>query len=302
MYTAIDSFKAAMHLAGIEHPDTIIADGTIHRFHIQDDKKASKNGWYILHADFPPAGAFGCWKRGINKIFSTPIHQNHVDDRIMQAERIDSIKHGIDRDREKQAAISLWEQATPATNGCQYLKTKQVQSHGLRYFRNALLVPVMDCDGEIYGVQRIWPNGSKRNVTGSDMLGHFYKIGTPQNDLILIAEGYSTAATLHEVTGHAVVAAFSCDNLQPVAEVLRVAYPDHRIFICTDDDHSEEGNPGLTAATKTAQAVGVLLAVPVFANTRSDRDSDFNDLYRVEGADSVRNCLQAAGVNHVQGA
>src|SRR3546814_12971319 len=53
-----------MHAAGIPvHAAQIVADGKIHRVHVDGDAKGSKNAWYILHADEHPAGAFGCNKR-----------------------------------------------------------------------------------------------------------------------------------------------------------------------------------------------------------------------------------------------
>ena len=50
----MDEFYEVMRKSGIEPPTDIIADGTLHRFHIQGDKPRSGNGWYILHND-PPA-------------------------------------------------------------------------------------------------------------------------------------------------------------------------------------------------------------------------------------------------------
>src|SRR3546814_17745767 len=52
-----------MHAAGIPvHAAQIVADGKIHRVHVDGDAKGSKNDWYILHADAHPAGALGCHK------------------------------------------------------------------------------------------------------------------------------------------------------------------------------------------------------------------------------------------------
>ena len=92
-------------------------------------------------------------------------------------------------------------------------------------------------------------------------------MGRP-NGRILIAEGFATGATLHEITGHAVACAFSAGNLKPVAEALKRKYPDTVLVICADDDHATDGNPGISKATEAAQAVEGLLAVPGFPETR----------------------------------
>src|ERR1700761_7033391 len=57
------SFRRAMEDAGLKSRDAIVADDTLHRIHVEGDKKGSRNGWYILHlADGVPAGAFGSWR------------------------------------------------------------------------------------------------------------------------------------------------------------------------------------------------------------------------------------------------
>lgn len=62
----IDAFRAAMREAGIEPPDSIRADGKLHRFHIAGHKHGSLNGAYKLHLDgIKPAGYFEDFKAGI---------------------------------------------------------------------------------------------------------------------------------------------------------------------------------------------------------------------------------------------
>ena len=54
----IANFKKAMARAGIPCPDSILADGVLHRYQTKGDH--SPNCWYVLYADGIPAGAFGC--------------------------------------------------------------------------------------------------------------------------------------------------------------------------------------------------------------------------------------------------
>ena len=70
---------------------------------------------------------------------------------------------------------------------------------------------------------------------------------------IIIAEGYATAATLHEVTGHCAVMAVDAGNLRPVAEALRALYPSTRLVVAADNDRHTEGNPGVKKATAAAE-------------------------------------------------
>ncbi len=61
-------FRAAMTSKGIINDGVIIADGKLHRFHIEGDKPKNKNGWFVLYPDGLPSGAFGSWKSGVRAV------------------------------------------------------------------------------------------------------------------------------------------------------------------------------------------------------------------------------------------
>jgi putative DNA primase/helicase len=52
-----------MRQAGLDYNGDNVPDDKLHRFKAEGDHAA--NSWYVLHANQPTAGAFGCWKRGI---------------------------------------------------------------------------------------------------------------------------------------------------------------------------------------------------------------------------------------------
>lgn len=160
--------------------------------------------------------------------------------------------------------------------------------HGLRVGADGwLLVPLRDANGQLQNLQRIGPDGAKRFLSGGKVTGCYHAIGKLAGTLV-IAEGFATAATIHQDTGRACAVAFNCGNLLPVARALRGKFPCATLVIAADDDWKTEGNPGLKAATEAAQAVGGLLAVPRFNGLpRGDQDSDFNDLHRLAGAVEV---------------
>ncbi len=58
------NFQAAMLLHGITPPQLIVGDGKLCRFHVQGDKKGSKNGYYLLFINNISCGIFGTWKIG----------------------------------------------------------------------------------------------------------------------------------------------------------------------------------------------------------------------------------------------
>lgn len=104
--------------------------------------------------------------------------------------------------------------------------------------------------------------GRKTFLTGGRKRGCYYAIGRPV-DALCIAEGYATAATIYEATGHATACAFDAGNLEPVARALRGKFPRLRLILCADND-ATPGNPGVRYAEAAAKAVRGFLAVPTF--------------------------------------
>lgn len=152
-----------------------------------------------------------------------------------------------------------------------------------------------DTEGRLHNLQSIAPDGTKRFMPGGRVKGCYCAIGKPSGRLV-VCEGYATGATIHEDTGHAVAVAFNAGNLPPVAKALRAKFPCLSIVVAADDDWQtrdpktgELVNPGLTAATEAARAVGGLLAVPDFTGlARGEKDTDFNDLHRLAGMVEVQ--------------
>jgi len=301
MNGAIENFKQAIRNAGIEPPNEIIADGILHRYTVHGDKPGKKNGWYVLHPDTPTVGSFGCWKRGISEKWCCKAT------RIMTAAEKTAysakVKLMKDQRKEEQTRIwaecrkwsaGMWEEAKDATNEHPYLKRKGVNAYRLKSFKDSLIIPVQDVDGTIHGVQFITPDGTKKLKTGTNKTGHFFKIGSIKDNTIVICEGYATGASIHHATGHAVIVAFDSGNLSPVAQTFRSKFPDMKIIIAGDDDYGTKGNPGLTKAEDAARAVCGVLAVPIFPDTRGVKDTDFNDLARLVGLDTVRMQIEAA--------
>lgn len=285
-------FLIAMRNLCIDPDCEIIADGKLYRFHDRRDKPGTKNGWYILFSDYPTAGAFGCWKRGISERWACAgvkafydLHRRFV--------LIDNTLAG-DFLKGQQLAAMMWRNSLPANGNHQYLQLKQILPHGVRYLNGALLVPVMDINGQLHGLQRIYRDGSKRFISHTNKLRHFYMIGTPNNNVICIAEGFATAATIYEVTGWAVAVAFDAGNVVSVAASLRTIYLQHQIVICADNDRHTDNNIGVKKARIAAEAVNGRLVIPRFSHALST-GSDFNDLYIDEGPSVVRDQILGKG-------
>lgn len=194
----------------------------------------------------------------------------------------------------KQAAAAVqagqeWERAS--TSGASpYLQRKGVQGYGVRFTPDALLIPLRDAAGALWNVQRVYASGDKRFLSGGRVSGCFHLIGDPAASAwVLVAEGYATAATLHQATAHAVAVAFNAANLRHVAAAMHEQYPAAKLLICADDDRDTEAktgkNPGVAAAVAAAKAVRGLWCKP---EGLQDGQTDFNDLSKTAGIDAVR--------------
>jgi putative DNA primase/helicase len=260
-----------------------VADGTIHRFRVPDDKPGTLNGWYVLHLDGIASGAFGSWKAGGSSTWSSrkpadPMEAELIRQRVEQAKE----QREADQTRRQIAtatyAGTLWSEAQPAAPDHPYLTRKGTAPHRLRQRGDVLLVPLY-ANGYLCNLQRIAADGSKRFLSGGRVKGCYSPIGTLEpGQPLYVCEGWATGATIHAETGAAVACAMNAGNLLPAGLELRHRYPDAVLIIAGDDDRQTEGNPGRTAAMQAALLLGCGMVFPAFPADAPLELSDFNDL------------------------
>ncbi|MGE4335643.1 MAG: VapE domain-containing protein [Pigmentiphaga sp.] len=330
----IEQFRAAMAEKGIVTSDSIEADGKIHRFHVEGDRKGSKNGWYILHIDERPAGAFGCNKRhGVGTKFSwsakcqaRPLTREERREYAEKMARQKAEKAAAEKARHAAAAErakAIWEAAKPADDSHPYLKAKGVKAHGLRVGKwevinpatgeirvltdNALLVPFCDRTRALHSLQAILPKkmlgGGTREkdfLKDGAKLGFFHAIGKPQEldgrRVFVICEGYATGASIHEATGHCVLVTFDTSNLMPVATSIRERQADAIILIAADNDRWVT-EPIDNPGVRYATRTALAVDGLVAIPQFADlegKPTDFNDLHARQGLAVVAAQIQAA--------
>lgn len=238
---ALHQFRDAIRAAGLNPPDVIEADGKLRRFP-SNGKRSDDAGWYVLHADGIPAGAFGCWRTGESHTWRAEIDRRltPAEDAAYRAkmERISRKREAGEarwQEEAKTRAAAIWKAAQPGSDEHPYLKRKGVKAHRLRLHDGALVIPMRDAAGVLHSLQFIGPDGEKRFLTGGRVAGCYFSIGKPDG-VLCIAEGYATGASVHEATGCAVAVAFNAGNLEAVAKALRAKFPQARIVICADND------------------------------------------------------------------
>ena len=287
----IAAFMDRMNEVGLAWDDWQFSEpldnGKLYRYDVAGDKAKSRNGWYVLYGGRYPAGCFGSWKANIRFSWAST-HSRRLSPDALEAIRKEreqsqrKIETSLYAAREIacKECRSIWQSASNVDSEHPYLLTKNVGAYGIRQYKSSLLIPVRDTEGRLTSLQFINPDGTKYFKSGGRIKGCFHRIGKPKEQTLYVAEGYATAATIHEVTGHAVAVAFNAGNLSDVSISLRIRYPLYELLIAADNDRFTAGNPGLTQARQAAVLSGAGLIVPNFAD--SEQGSDFNDWVLLE--------------------
>ena len=314
MNDAIPAFIATMASAGIvplESISSALASGELIRFRAEGDKPGRRNGWAILHLDGTPAGCFGhyrlgvraTWRSGETRDLSRADRQA-IARRIAEAEA----KRRAETERATHAAGEAWAAASRNVGAHPYLVGKELAAFGVRQLDADLLVPMVDQGFRLWNVQRIAPDGTKRFIKGGRTSGLFwphgvYRLdGKPSVGPLVIAEGYATAAAIHEATGHSVVAAMSAKNLMAVATIMRCLFPGRELIIAADNDRHLPNNIGLDSAREAAERVGAVVTLPPGAagagNDSEEPGIDFADISRAETAALIGLARKGEAVAH----
>jgi phage/plasmid primase-like uncharacterized protein len=277
----------AMKAAGLEPPDHIEMDGKIHRFKSGTKGKPGidKPGWYLVFGDGIPAGRFGCWRAGIEATFRADIGRKltHTEEMI-HVKRLAESKAVRDAEiiRQHQVASEtveqIWATANPASPEHPYLSNKGIGVHGARITGDGrLMVPLYDQDGTLSTLQYIAHDGGKLYHPGGQTGGKFWQLGSlDEPGPLYVAEGFATAATIHETTNRPVIVAYSASNLVPVTGKLREMHgPAQEIVIVADNDASGVGQ---RYAEQASAKYGARTVTPPVQGDANDYVQSGNDL------------------------
>ncbi len=281
-----EEFAEAMRSAGLfvgsnaqgDHP---VMDGKRHRVPVDGGKKGALDGFYVGHLDGHPAG------RIINNKTGADITWKSKGYALSDQEKAKLLAEAADKLAQRAAEQNKAQEATAQRVGRQmadlvpveqptpYLQAKGIQAHaGVMTDREGQMtyIPAFDKDGKQWTMQYIQEDGTKRFAKDSKKEGCFHPVGGMEAlaaaPVLMIFEGYATAAQVAEAVGHATVSAFDSGNLEAVAKALHEKYPDKPVIIGGDDDRhlvmTHGNNPGREKAEAAAQAVGGKAIFPIF--------------------------------------
>lgn len=242
------------------------------------------------------------WTRGIGG--ENNIHKTYGEDFLHNEQS--KFQQNTTQGLKKTENIEIFWKLSDELGESEYLLKKGVGYYGIR-FRNTeygktAIIPMRDITGKLWSYQIINPDGSKRYAKDSETKSLLHMLHKPIDGFpIGIAESYTTAATCFELTGMAMVTAFSADNLLSVGVFLKEKFLNSPIFVFGDNDRHLRENKGKIAAEALKDRLGIScqVLIPEFSNYPPGREfSDWNDLVREVGIREARKTLarlQASG-------
>lgn len=239
---------AAIKDAGMNPPLTVAFDSAFHRFN-PDGKQGNRSGWYVVNGGNFHSGAFGNWKTNTSIRWHADKGRELTaaeiavrDAQQMKAARLAEEERAKAADLAGDLASTIWEDCLLATADHPYLQRKGVQAHGAKVSGDGRLVlPLYDENGELATLQYVNADGKKEHIRGGPTKNKFWMIGELKRTLY-VAEGFATAASIHEVTGEAVCIAYTAGNLSGVVGVMRESLGAQQdIHIVADNDKSKTG-------------------------------------------------------------
>lgn len=294
-----------------------IMDGKWQRAKVKGDKGTEKSGRYVAYLDGRPAGAIHNFRNTKEKGAARKWKMDGVmeplsadERRRMQEERVarEARRHA-DEEAALRKVVAIWNRSYSVKRH-DYLTRKDVRAHGVRQDRHGnLVVPYRDAKDNLTTVQLIKPDGGKLFPSGARKHGSFGVIGdvTP-GGVLLIAEGYATAATLHELTGFPVAYTADAGNMAPAGRSLREKFPDVQFVWAGDNDHHlprkdpvPQINAGRESAQDAAKELGGVVLIPSFGAIETQPlvegekpPTDWNDFAALNGAKATRETIRIA--------
>ena len=314
------------------HPGDIYWDGSVHRFSTPD-KPRREDGWLMAFPDRRGA-IFGDHARGIREHWMADRSEDPTpSDRARWA--ADREARREQQEKAQKAAIetaqALWKDAikdeeTVLKNP--YLKRKEIDhdvagqlrvtreavefSKGWKLPKGTLLVP-MRINRKLVNVQCILADGRKRFWPKAPVIGAAHMVGgkfwnaEEKDRRVYVTEGWATAWSISKATNRPVIVCFSTGGIEPVTKRFMKKHKTAEFIIAADNDrwkvlkqregHDDIPNPGVHHAKQAAKRLKVKYSVPDF-NNLTDKPTDYDDLRRQEGEDSVRHWLHPRNAKH----
>ena len=268
----------------------LVVDGSIGRAYINLGGERKLSGWYQLWMDQSvPFGRVGDYRVSTDQPTAIWKPENRKRQTITKTEReeIERLKKEVEvkkaekHSKSAKRSQAMWEKGEDCEKH-PYLETKGVLSYGLKVDENGLLmIPMLNNDLIVVGMQFISDDGTKRFLTGSKKAGSFFILGQEilkTSDTIYYGEGYATCADIYRDMSCPVFVSFDAYNLSKVAESVFETLKDRRHIFIADNDDSKTGEKEAVKACQWIIKQGGVAEVHM-----PETKGDYNDHRAVSG-------------------
>jgi len=166
-----------------------------------------------------------------------------------------------------------------------YLEKKKIKLHNATIDGDTLTIPIIDVKGRRVGAQFIDADGKKKFSYQLPVIGNFSVIGGPIREFAYVAEGWATAATVHEATGRPCVFALNAGNILAVIDNLQQAKPEAELVIAGDNDDA-----GRKECERAFSELGVEYILPEIDGW------DYSDVWVNQGPAAAKKALTVQSV------
>ena len=305
--------KLIAEMGGDLRGETPVMDGKIHRVPCFNRQSGNKDFSYCVYNDAHPAGWVQNFATGERVTWAYSAHELTEEEKIelrkrqtehAEARRIEQIK---EHNRIAEVCAAIFKERTPANGDHGYLVAKGVEPNGAKVTPDGqrLVVPLFNSSGEVRSLQYISENGFKGFEPGAEKKGNFFVLGCAVDELrgqdkILLAEGFSTSASVHQASGLPTVMAGDIYNMEAVAGEIRKIAPEAKIYICSDNDHARKlpdgrsNNIGVDRAREVAAQHKAQVIIPQLTKEEKGKGlKDFNDIHTSRGLAAVKKQIEA---------
>lgn len=218
-------------------------DGTIQRF---ETNNSGKDGWYT-GVCIQDGGkeytrvTYGDWSKNITSTYASHKREEVPPHVKIEYDKLLATLEKEKEDRRKQAShemMEMWKHGKePSPNHPYLLKKKIPVNSFVKQSQDMLLVPVLDIDGHMISLQRIYPNGDKRFFSNLSVKNGYCALGiADHNDMVYVTESFANAYSIFDATKQPTYISFSAQTLPDVVNFLNHKFKNLTIVIVSDND------------------------------------------------------------------
>jgi len=288
--------------AGYSINKGLLQDGNLHRF-------GSDNAqWYVCYENYLVAGDWQGNLPEIKQFIDSNNGNKNLSNEWLRglSDKVETAKKEREEALENQhieasnEASRLWNNLSSSGHSLYLTRKGLSEVEGIKFGcddKGVFIVTALtDNLGKIWTLQFIYDkpfnkNQNKLFLKGGNKSGCYTKFGNENSDLIYLCEGVATALSILLAKPESlVIVAYDCGNLKQVTQNILIKYHSKKVVIAGDNDLTKPRNIGKEKAEEVAKEFSLEVVLPSFKDV-SDKSSDFNDLYQLEGIEEVKRQL-----------